>query len=135
MKLPGNVHRMPHFLGKYYRGQAVVNQIFLREDIYDDLQKDNPIPENVGILLHEQEHIKRIKMHGWLKFGLMYLFSGRFRFEEELAANKPRMKYLKSVGAEYDIDHSAKALSDPFYLWCVKEDVARERLRDMWNQS
>ena len=41
---------------------------------------------------------------GLLRFGLWYLFSPKFRFQEELEANKVQMHYLK----EHDLNHNVQ---------------------------
>ncbi len=111
-----------------YTANAIYPNIYLPEEVYINLESDNPKPRYVGTLIHEQSHIKRQKEVGWLKWGMRYVFSSSFRYQEELAAIKEQVNYLRKQGVEYDVEKSARYLSGPLYLWCVSYEKAKEDL-------
>lgn len=134
MKVPKNVKRLPKFLNKFpYRGFAVGSKIFFRSDIYNNLISNEPTPENVGILIHEQIHINRIKKYNWFIWGVKYWLSPRFRFKEELEATKGHMKYLKKKKRKFNISQRARHLSSWLYLWSISFNEARLELKKVWN--
>lgn len=65
--------------------------IFVAPHILNNLQSESPSPKSISVLEHETKHFERQKQIGWFKFGLLYLFSPKFRLEEELAATKVAM--------------------------------------------
>ena len=65
--------------------QAVYPNIYLPKFVYENLQLDNPDVWHIALLIHENEHLKRQKRVGILKWGLKYIFIPRFRYEEEIA--------------------------------------------------
>ena len=134
MKIPTNVKPLPFPFSRIFKGCAVNNLIFIRRSIIDDLKTSNPDPESVGVLLHEEEHVKRIEKHGKLKPAWKYMTSSKFRFQEEIAANIPQMKYIKDHGAKYDIERRARHLNGPIYLWCVSYEKAKSTLMKLWNE-
>lgn len=139
MKLADNIKIKPIWWGvipmlSKYTANAIYPNIYIPKHVYNNLLSDNPKPEFVGVLLHEQEHIKREKEIGVIKFGLKYLFSPKFRFWEELAAIKPQMKYLKSIKQKFDTEKAAGYLSGWLYLWPVSYIEAKEKLDKIWNK-
>lgn len=117
------------------RGLLFLNSIYLRSDIYDDVySSDNPHPENVSVLIHEQTHLNRMRSMGMIRFGIKYIFSPEGRFEEELVAIKEQMKHLKKHDLNYDIERTAKALSGWAYLWCTTYDKAYKELLIRWSE-
>lgn len=107
---------------------GICPNVYLPQSIYDDLKSNTPNPYNVALLLHEQEHIKRQKEQGIANWLLKYIFSPKFRFNEELLADIPKIKYLKSKNLEFDLEKRAKQLSSWIYLWPVSYEEARKRL-------
>jgi len=139
MKLPSNVKIKPTWWGvipvlSRYTANAIYPNIYMPKHVYDNLLSTTPKHEFVSVLLHEQEHIKREKQLGVIKFGLKYLFSPKFRFDEELEAIKPQMKYLKSIGKNFDTVKAAKYLSGWLYLWPVSYEHAKQVLDNTWEE-
>ncbi len=62
--------------------------IFVSPEIYQSLQKENPNPRDIAVLEHEKKHLKRQNEIGFLKVLFGYLFSRKFRLNEELLAIK-----------------------------------------------
>ena len=140
MKLPKNVKVkgfpwtiLPIF--STYTGHAIYPNIYIPKHIYEDLQTKHPKSTSVSILLHEQTHIKRQGKIGWLRWGLLYLLSPSFRFNEELEAIKSSMKYLRRKGGVFNTSKRAKYLSGWLYLWCMNYDKAKEELDNAWNKA
>jgi hypothetical protein len=139
MKLPENVRPIPLFLTKLppissYRGATIGSSIFLRPDIFKDLSGESPKPENVGVLIHEQTHVERIRKYNLFLWGIKFWLNPKFRFREEMEATRQHMKYLKKMGEKFDIEKRARALSGPVYLWCVSYDRAKKELEKMWGE-
>ena len=140
MRLPRNV-KVKSFpwsvlpLFSTYTAHALYPNVYIPKHIYEDLQSKNPNPKNVSVLIHEQTHINRQKQMGWLLWGLKYCASRKFRFEEELAAVKESMKYLKKKKVKLDINRKAKLLSSFLYLWCISYDEAKSKLDDAWLEA
>ena len=136
MKLPPYVKPFPFPLSHIgYRGLAFSNRIYLRKAIYEDLISKYPKIENIGILIHEEEHVKRIKKVGAWKFGLKFWLNRNFRFSEEIVANKTQFAYLKKYGGRFDMEKRARQLSGPPYLWCVSYEKAKKELRRVWEEA
>lgn len=140
MNLPSNV-KVKSFpwtilpLFSTYTAHAIYPTIYIPKNIHEDLLSKSPNPKNVSILIHEQTHIKRQKQIGWFLWGLKYCFSGKFRFEEELAAVRESMKYLKKRNIEWDTARSAKFLSSYLYLWCTSYREAKRKLDEAWVEA
>lgn len=107
---------------------GIYPNVYLPKNVYYDLKSDTPNPFNIALLLHEQEHIKRQKEKGVANWLLKYIFSPKFRFEEEILADISKIKYLKSNKLKFDIDKRAKQLSSWIYLWSVSYKEAKEKL-------
>lgn len=134
MELPNNIKSEP-FWWKFFpkaRGRTILNTIYIKKEMYDDLRSKNPKPESLAVLLHEQTHVERIHKIGTLKFSAQYLLSGKFRFYEELEANKQAFKVLKRNRSKVDIDRKAKILSSWRYLWPVNYQFAKKELERAW---
>ncbi|HEY5442198.1 MAG TPA: hypothetical protein VIJ68_01530 [Candidatus Saccharimonadales bacterium] len=111
--------------------QAVYPNIYVPRHVYASLQSDNPEPRYIAVLLHEQEHLLRMKQSGVLKWNLRYAFSRKFRLDEELAAVKPQKIYLLQQGEAYDDERKAKLLSSWLYFWSTSYDKALEKLKQL----
>lgn len=118
-----------------YTAHAIYPNIFLPRHIYQNLQSKYPDPKNISILIHEETHIARQKKMGWFIWGFKYCLIPTFRFEEEIAAIKESMKYLKSNKLSWNIDKTATFLSSYLYLWCVNKNIARQRLEEEWKNA
>lgn len=118
-----------------YTAQAIYPNVYLPQKVYDNLKTNKPKAEYVAILLHEQKHIQRQKKEGWLKWDLKYLLSPQFCFNEELAAIKVSMKYLKKHQKKYDLKRKAKILSGWLYLKPVTYQDAKQELEKAWEKA
>jgi hypothetical protein len=117
-----------------YTAQAVYPNIFVSSEVFENLRQSNPDLRFIAVLEHEKKHIERQEEMGVFKFGLKYLFSPRFRFQEELLSIKEGMKYLKQKNLTFDTDRSAKFLSSWLYLWMVSYEKARRELDRAWKE-
>jgi len=124
---------IPH-LGKY-TANSLYPFILIPKAIYDDLKTENPNPNSVALLIHEETHRKRQKELGWLIFAIKYMFNPVFRFNEEILAIKEAMRYLKKYNMPFDLDRKAKTLSSWLYLWPVSRDFAKKELEKIWNET
>lgn len=134
MKFKQKIYILPWYLSWYARGMTIGTRIYIRKDIYNDLKSSSPNHQSVGILVHEQTHVKRIKKAGSIKFGIKYWTNREYRYQEEKAAIKEQMKYLKSVGEKHDYKRQAKNLAGKYYLWCVSKPRAIKELEEMWKE-
>jgi len=132
------VIRKPSFLnfipGFSYTAQAISPLIFVTKEVYESLCSENPNPKFVAVLEHEKKHIERQKSLGFFNFGVKYLFSPEFRFQEELLATKEGMKYFKKNGLNFDTTKSAKFMSSWLYLWMVPYERAKKELDKLWEE-
>ncbi len=136
MILPKNVKLLPFYLRFIrYRGLSFYPWIFLRKDIYKDLLSESPSNLSIATLIHEQTHIKRMKKIGLTRFAIKYWIDKDFRFQEELAAVKESMEYLKKRGEVFNIEKTAKALSSYQYLWCTSYQKALQELNKVWTKA
>ena len=110
---------------------ALYPNIYLPKTVYNDIFSDSPDPYNIALVLHEQEHISRIRQVGVLRWYVRYLLSRHFRFEEELVAIEPQIAYLKHAGLSFDFERKARQLSSWLYLWAVSYEEAAGRLREL----
>jgi len=137
--LPNNVKQQPDLLEHLFwfnkaRGRTFFQTIYLKKDIYDDLKSGSPAPENLSVLAHEQTHIERIKKIGITKYSFKYFFFGKFRFNEELEANKAAFRILKKHKVEVDLTRKARILSSWIYLWPVSYNYALDHLKKSWEE-
>ncbi len=138
--LPSNVKRKPQFIealpwiGKG-KSTALYPNIWMCASEYDDLLSPSPNPYNIALLVHEQEHIKRMKQAGPIKWIAKYIVNNSFRFNEELAALRPQFAVLKKHGLDPYLQYRAKRLSGWLYFWPVSIDEALIRLKELWNET
>jgi hypothetical protein len=135
-----NVRPRPVYLDKLsglspHSGTAIYPYVYVSRALYDNLISGNPDPSSVALVLHEQEHIERIRNTGALKWYSRYLFSPKFRLHEELAATKPQFAYLKRMDISAHLEHRAKVLSGPMYLWPASYDDALKQLYAIWESA
>lgn len=117
-----------------YTAQAIISRIYVSEEIFKSLKLKNTNPKMIAVLEHEKKHIERQKELGPFKFGVKYLFSPKFRFQEELIAIRESMKYLKTKKLSFDIERSAGFLSSWLYLWMTSYDKAKSELEKIWDE-
>ena len=136
MRLPPYVKPTPFLLKWVPRGITFYKLIFLRKDIYDDLLSKCPTYENVGILLHEQTHRKRMgrDLLTGVKHGIKFWLNPNFRAQEELAADRVRFSYLKKNRVEFDFNKRARDLAGIRYLWCMSFPKAKRELEKVWEE-
>jgi hypothetical protein len=137
--LPSNIKRKPWLIDQLPwvgRGTstALYPNVWLSAQTYDDLVGAYPDPYNVALLLHEQEHITRMKQMRPIRWVLRYMTSNRFRFEEELAALHPQFAYIKHEGLDFNMEHRARVLSGWLYFWPVGNEEALRRLNQLWDK-
>jgi len=111
-----------------YTAQAIYPNIYVSKKVSENLKSKNPNPRFIAILEHEKKHLQRQKELGIIKFGIKYLFSPKFRFQEELLAIKEEMRYLKSKKLLFSIERAAKYLSSWLYFWMIPYQKAKEEL-------
>ena len=136
----GNVRRKPILIdiipgvGRD-TSSAVYPYVFLGRSVYADAFSTNPSRYTVGLILHEQEHLKRIKRYGVVKWYLHYLFSPKFRLTEELEAYAIQFAYLKHAGLTINIEKIAHFMSSWLYLWVGNYKDMFKRLNELWEYS
>lgn len=86
-------------------------------------------------LFEEMVHYQRSQMMSLLEFGLKYIFSGKFRFNEELEANKTALKILKKEGIKVDLKKKAQILSSWLYFWPVSYGYALKQVKKAWEEA
>jgi hypothetical protein len=135
-----NVRKKPRFIeslpwiGKN-TATALYPNVWLPRKVFEDLQSDNPDPFSVALVLHEQEHIKRMKGYGVVNWCWHYLTSRKFRFDEEIKATEPQFAHIKAAGLTFNIARKAKVLSGWLYFWPLRYDVTLERLNTLWESA
>lgn len=130
---PALIDRLPGL--SQASGTAIYPHVYVGRELYANLVSDEPDQSNVALVLHEQEHIKRIKEAGAFKWYGRYVFSRTFRLEEELEATKSQFVHLKSYGIQADLEHRAKVLSSGLYLWPTNYEHAYMRLAVIWESA
>lgn len=85
--------------------------------------------------MHEQEHLKRMKQQGVIKFYAKYLMVPEFRFNEELMATQPQFTYLKSQGLSYDLKRKARQLSGWLYFGSTNYPTALNAVTRLWGDA
>ncbi len=133
MNLPPKTDSFPKFFSRLFlikdlKGVTLYPRIFLKSEIYEDLQKAKPNPQSLAVQAHEREHLKRQKEIGLIKFFVKYFLFPRFRFEEEMIAYKKFAEILKENKIPCDSALFAKHLSGHQYFWCVSYKRAKEEL-------
>ena len=137
MTLPSNVKSESPWCQFLFpgNGRTILETIYIKRAIFDDLQTQNPKPESLAVFRHEQTHVDRIRKTGKLKFSFLYLFSRKFRFNEELEANKQAFTILKKNKTKVGLERKAKVLSSWKYLWPVSYQFARRELGKAWDSA
>lgn len=113
---------------------CIFGEIYFPKDLYNNLVSQNPDILTLSILVHEQTHLRRQGNLGVLRWNSYYLFSKKFRLNEELVAIEKQMKFLKEHNHVYNIERKAKQFASSAYLWVMKEKEAREVLEELWGR-
>lgn len=113
---------------------VIYPHIYVPDAVYTDVIEGSPTVESLGILVHEQEHLRRQKIHGPVGWNIRYLTSKKFRLQEELAAIKLQMIFLKQNGKTYDCERKARQFSSSAYLWLTKYKDAEVVLDELWSK-
>lgn len=116
-------------------GTTIYPSIYVGRQLYANIHSVEPNPYYLGLIIHEQEHMKRIKARGPVKWYVRYIFRSDFRLSEELAAYAKQFAYLKNLGLTYDLDHCAHNLSSFIYMWSTSENDALLRLQSLWEKA
>jgi len=132
-KKPWLVELLP-FIGRG-TSTALYPHVYVSSAVFADIFSDNPDPYHVCVLLHEEEHIARMRALGVARWYLYYLASPRFRIEEELAATKPQLAYIKQLGLTFNLERNARALASWLYLWAIPYADAMQRLQTLWDKA
>ncbi|HTK03744.1 MAG TPA: hypothetical protein VL401_03200 [Alphaproteobacteria bacterium] len=96
---------------------ALYPNIYLPEKIYLNLLSKNPNVNWIGVLKHEQTHITRQRQLGPMKWNLKYIFSKKFRLDEEIIANTIQIQYCQKHKIKFDIERKARFLASWVYGW------------------
>lgn len=134
--LPVVFRKIP-ILFAYFHGtaQAIYPNIYIPREVYDNLRSSTPDKFLFSTIVHEQAHLERQRKQGVLVFLMKYIIFPKFRFEEELFANKKQMVYLKEHEFEFPVEKRAKALSGWLYLWSVSYQRAYTLLKNAWEKA
>ena len=117
-----------------YTANSLYSYIFVPHDVYEDLKSQNPNYRHRALLIHEETHRERQRKMGWFVFGVNYLFSSKFRFNEELLAVREAMRFLKKNNISFDFEKSSRLLSSYLYLWPVSKHYAKRELERLWEE-
>lgn len=120
---------------KKISGLPLRDRFLLSPALYADFMSENPGHYVVGLVIHELEHLKRMKEKGFVWYHILYRINSRFRYQEELACHYPQFKYYKENGYSFDLKSRAKILSGSLYLWCVTYEKALTDLEYLWNSA
>ena len=135
-----NLRPRPAFIDKIpgissSSGTAIYPYVYVGKTLYENLTSHEPDQAGIALVLHEQEHLKRIGEMGVFKWYGRYFFSHTFRLDEEIEATKPQFSHLKQNCKSVDLDHRAKILSGPVYLWSTNYQHAYALLSAIWNSA
>ncbi|MFA7285902.1 MAG: hypothetical protein WC011_03590 [Candidatus Paceibacterota bacterium] len=115
--------------------RTIYPYIYFPKDIFIDLQSESPKDLNFSILIHEKVHIDRQEKLGILKWNIFYLFSKKFRLNEEIVAILEQMKYMKSKNLSYDFAKKARQFSSSTYLWMIPYERGLDLLNNLWTKA
>lgn len=132
------IHPIPRYFGlipfiSTKMACTIFCKIYFPLDQYNDLVSSNPTNLVKSVYLHELVHVTRQKEQGSLLWNIKYLCNKKFRLEEELAAIKEQMIFLKSMSEIYDIERKAKQFASSDYLWVCSYEVGKNKLERLWN--
>lgn len=113
----------------YYSCQAVFPYIISPKFVIDGYM--NGEIKYIALIEHEFVHLRRISETVAIKWYLKYLFSPKFRLQEEVLAYTKQIKILRENNIKVDIDKFAEILSSFTYLKMVSKDKARSLLSEL----
>ena len=88
---------------------AVFGRIYIPRRLREELERTDP-ELLADIVEHETIHVARQHARGMLRWHLMYVFSRRFRWEEEKAAYYASLTRLRSRGGDLsEVERAALA--------------------------
>ena len=111
---------------------AVYPNIYLARSVYKSVTSNEPDPYSEAVVIHEQEHLKRMKAYGVAKWYVRYLLSRKFRLAEELAASKPQLGHIKNKKLTFNLERKARVLSGWLYLWPASYESVLKNLNEAW---
>lgn len=112
---------------------AIYPNVYLSRAVYKSIYSETPDPYKESTVLHEEEHIRRIKKLGPAKWYWLYFTSNDFRINEELAATEPQFAFLKRRGLAFNFERKAKVMSGHLYFWAISREDVYRRLTKMWD--
>lgn len=113
----------------------ITGKIYFPKETFENLKSQNPDPQSIGFLKHEEAHLKSFKGVNLLKYLFKFLTSRKFRLEGELNAYKEQFKYLKEHNLTYDLERVAKNLSGKTYFWLTSYKNAKALVEKAWNEA
>ena len=113
-------------------GTAVYPYVYLSRSLYRDAMSGNPNPYTIGLILHEHEHLARIKRAGVINWYVRYFLSPKFRLNEELKATVPQFAHIKRSGLTISFEKRARLLSGWMYLWAGNYKATVTKLARIW---
>lgn len=72
---------------------------------------------------------------GRVKWLLKYIFNPKFRFHEELEAEKAEFAFMKKRGWQYNMDIYARVFSGKTYFNPVSFEYAKKELTKAWEDA
>lgn len=134
-KIPWYWNLNPFLWGKAKAGAGYPNRVFLSRQLIEEVLSGDISVETLGTIEHEKYHLKRFVEVGYQSFKWQYLFSKKFRLEEELAADEARVIFLKKNGGSFNLGKRARLLSGSLYLWMISYEDAYKMLQELWEKS
>lgn len=113
---------------------AIYPNVYVSATTFASFHKAHPDPYAVSLLLHEEEHIRRIKERGVAQWYIRYMVDRSFRLSEELAAYRVQFAYLKERNLTFNFERVARALSGWLYLWAIDYEAALKQLQRAWDE-
>lgn len=113
----------------YNSAQAIYPYIYISEELNQKYEQGDKYAE--AIVRHEQIHLERIEKLGKISWYKKYIFSQRFRLQEELEAYKVQFDVMNMYDIPIDIDKYAKILSSWIYLKMIDYKTAIIRIREI----
>lgn len=107
------------------------NKIYLSDEVLLDLQNENPKPFSKSVLVHQLVHVNNFGLSKFLK----YVFSRKFRIEEERKAYLQMFKVLKNNKETIDLDTISVQLSGVRYLWSFRYKGAQKFITNVWDSA
>lgn len=110
----------------YKNAQPLYPYVLISKERYQKALSGDP--SSISLLEHEVVHLNRIKQIGIFKWYFLYIFSPKFRLQEEIIAYKQQFKILRKYRIVIDFDWYAKVLSNWTYGKMVSFEQAKRLL-------